>query len=187
MQSFITYINQRIQLSSTEEKALTSVLETVELPKYHILIKEGLPANHIHFIQSGAARSFYYHNGKDITSWMYREDRLVTAWSSFFTREPAQETIELLENSTIGSISYDNLQQLYQDYPKINAFGRLFVEEQIVFIDQFYKGFYFMTAKEKYALLLAYFPDILQRVNLGHIASFLGISQETLSRIRAKK
>ena len=68
----------------------------------------------------------------------------------------------------------------------MQEFGRLMVEEQLTFLDYFYRGFMFMSAKEKYNLLLSIFPDVTQRVNLGHIAAVLGISLETLSRIRKK-
>jgi len=70
--------------------------------------------------------------------------------------------------------------------PAFERFGRILMEEQLAFIDYYFKGVLFMTAKEKYSLLLSYFPDITQRVNLGHIASFLGITQETLSRLRSR-
>jgi len=92
----------------------------------------------------------------------------------------------LTEDSRIVSLSYETLHQLYADDPALQEFGRKMVEEQLVFLDYFYKGFMFMSASKKYELLLSIFPDVTQRVNLGHIASFLGISQETLSRIRKK-
>ena len=79
------------------------------------------------------------------------------------------------------------MEQLYQESPQFERFGRKMYEQQLAYLDAFYKGYLFMTAKERYDLLLSVFPDVTQRVNLGHIASFLGISQETLSRIRAKK
>ena len=122
-----------------------------------------------------------------MTSWFYREGQLFTAWSSFYKRSPSYEGVELTEDSTISALSYNHLRQLYKQHPKMQEFGREMVEEQLVFLDYFYKGFMFMSAKEKYDLLLSVFPDVTLRVNLGHIASFLGISQETLSRIRAKK
>ncbi|MEO0338467.1 MAG: Crp/Fnr family transcriptional regulator, partial [Bacteroidota bacterium] len=103
-----------------------------------------------------------------------------------FSKKVSHEHLEVLENSTVVKISISSLEELYPKYPKLESWMRLVLEEQITFLDNFYKGFLFMQAKEKYDLLIGTFPDILQRVNLGHIASLLGISQETLSRIRKK-
>lgn len=184
--SFIEYINSRIQISKEIETAILALCQIEELKKSHYLLKDEMVAHRLYFIIKGSARTFYYHEGKDITSWIYREGLLITSWSSFFNRTPAFENIELLEDSRVCSISFDELQQLYATYPKMQAFGRIMVEEQLTFLDYFFKGFLLMTAKEKYDLLISIFPDVTQRVNLGHIASLLGISQETLSRIRRK-
>ena len=77
--------------------------------------------------------------------------------------------------------------KLIHEYRQFEGFARLLAEEQITFTDQFFKGYMFLSAMEKYQLLLQYFPDIELRVKLTYIASFLGISRETLSRIRAQK
>ncbi len=184
--SFTNFINAKVQINEEIKKAVEAVCKTEALNRGHLLLKEGSVAHRLYFIISGSARTFYYHDGKDITSWIYREGLLITTWGSFYARKPSHENVEMVENSTVCSIRLEDLQKLYKQYPKMQEFGRLLAEEQIVFLDSFYKGFMFMNAKEKYDLLLSIFPDITQRVNLGHIASFLGISQETLSRIRKK-
>ncbi len=185
--SLIDYINTRVLLDIDTKAAVAKLIQVEHLNKGHLLVKEGMVAHRIFFIQKGSARTFYDHNGKEVTSWFYREGQLFTAWSSFYKRSPSYEGVELTEDSTISALSYNHLRQLYKQHPKMQEFGREMVEEQLVFLDYFYKGFMFMSAKEKYDLLLSVFPDVTLRVNLGHIASFLGISQETLSRIRAKK
>ena len=185
--SLIDYINTRVQISNEIKEAIAAVCRIEELKKRQLLIKEGMIAHRLFFINKGSARTFYYHDGKDVTSWIYREGQLITSWGSFYARTPAHENAELVEDSILCSISLEDLQELYARYPKMQKFGRIMVEEQLVFIDYFFKGFMFMTAKEKYDLMLSIFPNIAQRVNLGYIASFLGISQETLSRIRKKR
>ena len=184
--SLLDYINERIQLDSELRATLSSALQEEKRKKGAVLVAEERVAHRLYFLEQGSARSFYYHDGKEITSWIYREGQLLTSWTSFFTRVPAFESVALTEDSSIVSLSYDQLQDFYRQYTKLQAFGRIMVEEQLAFLDYFYKGFLFMSAKEKYDLLLSIFPDVTQRVNLGHIASFLGISQETLSRIRKK-
>ncbi|MCG8326917.1 MAG: Crp/Fnr family transcriptional regulator [Chitinophagales bacterium] len=186
-ESLIDYINERVLIPGEIKEAVNAVSKVEALSRNHLLLKEDMVAHRVYFINKGSARTFYYHDGKDVTSWIYREGQLITSWSSFYARIPSYENVELTEDTSVCSISYDDLQLLYAQYSKMQAFGRIMVEEQMVFLDYFYKGFMFMAAKEKYDLLLSIFPDVTQRVNLGHIASFLGISQETLSRIRKKK
>jgi Cyclic nucleotide-binding domain. len=181
------FINTKVQINEDIKTAIEAVCKTEKLKKGHLLLKEGSLAHRLNYIMHGSVRTFYYHDGKDVTSWIYREGYLTTSWGSFYSRTPSYENMELVEDSTVCSILFEDLQKLYAKYPKMQEFGRIMAEEQIVFLDKFYKGFFFMTAKEKYNLLLSIFPDVTQRVNLGHIASFLGISQETLSRIRKKK
>ncbi len=181
------FINSRVQINIEVKTAIESICKREEFKKGQLLIKEGMVAHRLYFIEEGSARTYYHHDGKDVTSWVYREGQMLTTWTSFYTQIPSHENIELTETTRICSLTFDELQGLYLKYPKMQEFGRLMVEEQLVFIDYFYKGFVFMSAREKYDLLLSTFPDVTQRINLGHIASFLGISQETLSRIRKNK
>ncbi len=183
----VNFINSKVRIPPETKERISSVIKTEKFNKNHLLLKEGMVPHRLFFISKGVARTFYYHDGKDVTSWLYREESLVTSWGNFYARTPTFENIELLEDSIIQSISYDDLQLLYSEEAKMQIFGRIISEEQVTFIEGFYKGFFFMNAREKYDLLLSSFPDVSHRVNLGHIASFLGISQETLSRIRNKK
>lgn len=176
-----------IHLSKSVIEDLNLVIKRDTITKGKILIKEGQIAHRLYFLEKGTARTFYYHNGKDITSWIYRENFPVTAWYSFIGQQTSFENLEILEDASVVSFLKEDLEKLYHKYPTFERFGRKMVEQQLSFLDAYYKGYMFMTAKEKYDLLLSIFPDVTLRVNLGHIASLLGISQETLSRIRAKK
>lgn len=187
MSTLLNYIGNYTRVSTELAKDLQEVVETDGYSKGHLLLNEGRVCYRLYFLVKGTARTFYYQDGKDLTSWIYPEQIPFTSWSSFLSREPSFEYIEILEDAIVESISSDQLGSLYEKYPKFERFGRRLVEEQLRFLDQFYKGYMFMTAREKYDLLNAFFPDVTLRVNLGHIASFLGVSQETLSRIRRKK
>ncbi|MEW7290251.1 Crp/Fnr family transcriptional regulator [Aquimarina sp. 2304DJ70-9] len=186
MNPFITYIKQYINLPSETEEEIVNLILTEKLDKGKVLLEEGKTCNRLYFIVEGTARTYFYQNGKDITYWIYPENMLVTSWHSYMLRKPSSEYLEVTEESILMSITYDQWQELYAKYPRLDRFGRLVIEEQMALLDDFYKGYYFLSAKEKYELLIAAFPTITQRANLGHIASMLGISQETLSRIRGK-
>ncbi len=151
------------------------------------MLKEFKHVRKLYYIEKGIFRTYYIHNEKEITSWFYTENQFLTSWSGFYNQETSHEYIEALEEATIYSIEYSAYQKLINSYPSFERFTRLLAEEQLAFIDSFFKGYLFMTASEKYKLLLSIIPDIELRVKLGYIASFLGISQETLSRIRSIK
>ncbi len=186
MNDYIDYIKQYIDISEEATEEILELCLFEEVPKGYSLLKEGTTCERLYFIQKGTLRTFHYQNGKDITYWIYPENTTITSWHSFILQSPASEYIETTEDSILISLTYNQWQELYTKYPELERFGRLILEEQMAHLDNFFKGYYFLTAKEKYELLVRVFPTITQRANLGHIASMLGISQETLSRIRGK-
>lgn len=186
MDTFFTYIKQYIVLTADSEKAISKMLKVEKVQKGCQIVKEGKVCNRLYFLSSGTARTFFYQKGKDITHWIYPSNTMFTSWHSYYLRKKSVEYIELTEDATLISLSYEQWQSLYNSFPELNRFGRLILEQELATIDDFYKGYYFLSAKEKYELLIAAFPKITQIANLGHIASMLGISQETLSRIRGK-
>ena len=186
MEDFLNYISQYIQLTDALKNAITTVAKVQKQPKSTQLVEEGKTCKHIYFLADGAIRSFLYQKGKDITHWIYDKNTMFTSWHSYVLTKPSNEYIETISEVEVVAISYEDWQNLHEHHPSLERFSRLMLEEQLALIDDFYKGYYFLTAKEKYDLLLTAFPNITQIANLGHIASMLGISQETLSRIRGK-
>ena len=182
--AFLNFIKLYINLSKEAEDEILDLALIEEVPKGHLLLKEGKTCERLYFIERGTIRTYHYQDGKDITYWIYPDNSIATSWHSYILRKPASEYIEATESTTLISLTYNQWQELYLKYPKLERFGRLILEEQMALLDDFFKGYYFLTAKEKYQLLTTAFPSITQRANLGHIASMLGISQETLSRIR---
>lgn len=110
----------------------------------------------------------------------------MTSLLSFVTRKPGMENIQLIEDCKLWAVTYDDLQHLYQNYPDINTLGRIMNERYYVMLEERFVCNHFKEARERYENLLAQAPHILQRVPLGHVASYLGMTQETLSRIRGK-
>jgi CRP-like cAMP-binding protein len=115
------------------------------------------------------------------------DNDIVISVFSFFTQSPSLENIELLEDTVLYSISYQSLQQLYQQFPQFNLHGRIITEQYYMLSEQRNFALKKQSAKQRYDLLLKQYPQILQKASLGHIASYLGITQETLSRIRKQK
>lgn len=187
MIDYIQYIKQYINLSEDTLEELQKRIKTITLKKGTVFLKEGQTCPNLYFVKQGAVRSYFYKNGKDITHWIYDINSLVTSWTSYFTKQAAHDYLETTTDTIIEYLSFDDWEELYKVCPELNVFTRKILEEQISIIDHFYKGFYFLSAKEKYELLISFNSNIIQQANLGHIASMLGITQETLSRIRNKK
>lgn len=183
---FISYLNRYAPIGPDIEKELLELTLIEEVPKDHLFLEEGTTSQRLYFIVKGTVRTYFYRDGKDVTHWIYAEQSLVTSWPSYVLRKPSREYVEATEKSTAISLSYDQWQSLYHKYPILERAGRRIMEESMAQLDDFYQGYYSLSAREKFELLTSVFPDVTLRANLGHIASFLGISQETLSRIRSK-
>ncbi|WP_109853281.1 Crp/Fnr family transcriptional regulator [Aquimarina sp. AU58] len=181
---FIKHIRQYSTLSDEAENAIVVLARNEILAKGTILSKEGKTCKRLYFLKNGTVRTYFYQDGKDITHWIYPKNNMVTSWHSYLSQTPSKDYIETTEISEVISLTYTQWQELYTTFPELERFGRLLIEEQMALIDDFYKGYYFLSAKEKYQLLIKAIPNITQIANLGHIASMLGISQETLSRAR---
>lgn len=185
MEHFFRFIQHYIALNEALKSHLSSISQINTYSEKDWLLKPGRIARKVYFLLEGSIRTYYETSTKEITTWFYLDQYLVSAWGSFITQKPSIEYIEAMSECILIEIGYDDWQALYRKFPEFDRFGRLIAEEQLVVFEEISKGFMFMTAKQKYNLLLEYFPGITQKVNLGHIASFLGITQETLSRIRS--
>lgn len=156
------------------------------LSKNDYLVFEGQLCRYLYFLQHGALRGFYNLDGKEITYWFAFEDDFVTSFHSFITQQPAIENIQLLEGSVLWAISKDNLSRLMNQHHDLERLVRVAYEKYYLRLEERFVNAQFKTATERYQNLLVQTPHIIERVPLGYIASYLGISQETLSRIRSR-
>lgn len=163
-----------------------TIMKKESFSKKHILHKEGTICNHLFLVEKGIARSFYHKDGKDITAHFAIEKGTITAIDSFIQRKNSRYNIELLEDSEIISISHQDMHKLLQEKPHYEKYIRIFLEQIYIDLAERIEDLLFHTAKERYDKLVENTPNLLQRVQLKHIASFIGITQETLSRIRTK-
>lgn len=187
MSSIVTHIKKAVRVSPDLEERIKLAFKEEHVANGDLLLKDGAVVRKLYFVNEGMFRTYYLHDGREVTSWFYSKDQFLTSWHGFYKQQASYEYIEALEDSTVYAIKYRDYLQLIDDFQQFERFSRLLAEEQLVFIDAFSKGYMLMSAREKYKSLLAIMPDIELRVKLGYIASFLGISQETLSRIRSNK
>jgi len=183
---FFIFVNQVTPLSEEGREALAAVLQKMDLPKGHHLLRPGGICRHFYFIEQGLTRTYYVKNGKEVTDWLSPENSIAVSIISFLTHQPDVRGIELLEPSLIGAVSYSDLENLYKKHHDIERLGRLLLGHGIIQLQQRFDDLHFATAAERYQKLANATPSLLNRVPLGMIASYLGITQETLSRIRAR-
>ena len=186
MDAFFSFIKQITPLSAESRAAMELVLQRHELPKGHPLLRPGAVCHHFYFIEQGLTRTWYVKDGKDITDWISAENSFAVSIVSFLTGQPDIRGIELLEPSIFWSVSRNDLESLYTRYHDIEHMGRLILSNGIIQMQQRFDDLHFATALQRYRKLIDSNPSLVNRVPLGMIASYLGITQETLSRIRSQ-
>lgn len=166
-----------------------SHFQYLELPKNYFLLKPNKICKHLWFMTMGAARYFYTNDqGKEMNTWFSLDTQIISDTTSFVKQEPAQESIQLIENSEMYAIDYAALQTLLQKHHSFALWYIKLVETHYVSqIEDRIADLQFLDAKQRYQKLLSMYPNITNRISLGNIASYLNITQETLSRIRAGK
>ncbi len=164
-------------------------LQHLEYPKKYFLLKQNRICNYLWFLTKGAVRYFYTtEDGKELNVWFSFEGDIISDAPSFANQSPAFESIQLLEDSELYALPYDSLQSLLAKHHAFALWYIKLIEKHYVSqIEDRLGDLQFLNASERYHKLLVKFPNITNRVSLGHIASYLNITQETLSRIRAGK
>ena len=184
MYNLFKYFQKFISLDEGCKEALEKICSNIYLKKGENLQYFGQTCKTIYFIKSGVARIYYYKDGVDITESFSFEGDIIARVESLFTGNPSQKAIQVLEDTEIIAINANQLFSLYDFHPQIERLFRLIFEAGYVETVKRIESIQFHTAEERYQALLQK-PNLLQRIPLKHIASFLGITQVSLSRIRA--
>lgn len=185
--SLLSHLSSIISISKGLEAELHSIAKKIQAPKNKILVNTGERCKNLYFIDKGLVRGFYFDNAKEITHWFAKEEEFATSFYSFITNEPSPETIETLEDCELTQIAHADLENLYKSFPETERIGRIITESYYIDLEERFLNIQFKSAKERYENLLSKNPSLIQRASLGQIATYLGITQETLSRVRAEK
>lgn len=186
LKSFKKYLTNVAQMDDETFELSAAFLKIITIKKGEYFIKEGKTCNNIAFINSGLFRIFYIKESIEINTCFCKENSITSSFDSFVNRTPSLEYIQALEDSELVALSFESLTKLYELNPKWQKVSRLLTERECLRLSNRASSLSFETAKEKYQSLLKYHPEIVQRVSIQHIASYLGVSRETLSRIRSK-
>lgn len=181
------YINQRITVSTTELELILSFFKPLKAKKNELLITQGQTSQHMFFVLEGCLRIFYINEeGQEATRYLGFENSLTTALLSFISEKPSFEYIQALEHTDLLYITQNDFKQLLEVVPAWEQFYRRYLEYAYVLNTKKLMSFVTMDAKELYKQLLEEHPLVVKRLSSKIVASYLNISQETLSRLKSK-
>jgi len=178
-------ISPIVSLTDEELSLFSNNIEVKRLAKNEFFLKEGQICNYIGFVNKGVL--IYCknkHNGDEITTDFAFEGDWVTANQSRLNNSPSLINIKAIEKAELMVVSQQNLNDLYIKIPKIERLGRILMEQAYLKTVGQSINLQLLTASERYENLLRNYPEIFQKVQLYHIANYLGIAPKSLSRIR---
>ncbi|WP_158798008.1 Crp/Fnr family transcriptional regulator [Pedobacter sp. L105] len=186
VEKLINSIRYLIDLTQEEEESIKRLFKLKEIKKGDFFLADGQVCKHAGFIVKGLIRYYINHDGEEKTYDFGQENNFVCNYESFLPQTPSTKIIQALEDCEILQISYSDLQVFYQSVRGGERFGRLVIEQVFVQLLQALSSLYTDIPEYRYKKLLKEHPDLLQRVSQYHIASYVGVKPQSLSRIRKR-
>jgi len=187
MESLLNYVEAIYPLSNSLKNHLKNSIQVKRVLKNELILKAGHTSRQIYFVEKGLLRAFYLKRDLEISSWFMKEGDFIISVTSFFKQIPSNESIQALEDSVLYSLSYTKLQNVYRNFPEFNFVGRVITEKYYALSEQRIAALKMMRGNERYDYLMENHRELLQRVPLKYIASYLGVAEVTLGRSRFKK
>jgi len=184
---FKEIVNSVYPLNQEQYSLLEEICELIEVPKNNSVIYADKTSPYLYFQKTGICRIYYYKKEKEIILGFTFPGEVLISLNSYIHHKPGYETVQTLEKSQLYRISTQKLQELYKSNNEISNWGRRLAEIEALKIEERLMLRLFKSSLESYEELLKKAPNITNRIKLGYIASYLGISQVTLSRIRGIK
>jgi CRP-like cAMP-binding protein len=184
-QHFLNNVFGKTDMTKEEKEIAISKFKQVTFEKNSFLLEEGKIANHYWFIQSGFIRSYVIDTeGNDITTNFFSVGDIVIDWPSFFLRNPTRENIQALSDCVCWQLDFETFQELFHSIRNFREQGRTTLVGSYFAIKRHSISMIADQAKDRYLRLVKEKPHVIQNVSLKHIATFLGITDTSLSRIR---
>ena len=185
-QKLFDFISKTVQLQDVDVLKIGSKLAIEDYDKGDFILKQNQISKTLKFVLSGVYRVYQLKDGKEITSYFNYEERnpLVASFVSLLTNKPSTEFIECIIAGKVISISYSDWQELYKTSLELNVFGRLMAEKNYLLAIQRIESLQYQNASERYELFLKLYPNLLNQIPHHYISSYLGITPESLSRVR---
>jgi len=183
----VAHFEKYIPLSDALRQELTAKLKPVYFKKGELVLDASKTCTYSYFIVSGMLRTYFLKDGKEISEYFSAEEEWCNSPKSFMTRRPDIYYIDAIEKTEACSLYVDDLLALFNKFPEMERYSRLSMGTVFGHLIERITSLRFTTAKEKHDHFLEVYHDIHHRIPLGMVASYLGITQETLSRLRSAK
>ncbi|WP_207515959.1 Crp/Fnr family transcriptional regulator [Longitalea luteola] len=188
MEALFQQFNSIHPMSDELQRFILKNLKMRKLKKRELLLKKGQTNSIGSFLSSGLLHCYYIEDDKKITSWFLQQNKLAISVQSFFSQKPSYECIEALEPCELWYLTYEELQTAYKTFLELNFIIRVQIEKYYMLKEEHaYQLQRATKTRERFEWFLNNFPDLITRVPMRYVASFLGVSEETLSRIRNQK
>jgi len=184
--SLIKHIEYYAALNDKEISSLLNILRKKSYKKNEIIFTEGKISNEIYFVTKGCVRLYYNVDGKDRTAFFYTEGQFICAGESFTYGVPAKENFQAIEDVDMYIFDKSSYEELMKVSSKFELIARIATENELIYCQSMIASFVTKSAEERYVELLETNSELFQRVPQQYIASFLGVSPETLSRIKKR-
>ncbi|HEY6902583.1 MAG TPA: cyclic nucleotide-binding domain-containing protein [Puia sp.] len=187
MEDLIRLLQSIHPLSDGLLQHLAEILREQKFSKKDLLLRNGSTSKQIFFIKSGLVRCFYMKGRKEVTCWFMKERDVIISVESFFCQKPSYENIEAIEDTIVYCITYQQLQYIYRNYPEFNFIGRVLTERYYVLSEQRSYSLRLVNRDARYTYILNHISDIIGRLPLRTLASYLNMSTTTLTEVRRRK
>lgn len=181
------YIKSYFDVDDSKLATIASRFRFRNVTKGGYLLKQGRHCNQLSFIQNGLIRIYSVIDDKEVTQWISTQGYFVTDLASFVFNTPARWNIQALNDSELYTIEKEDYEQLGNVLPEWHKLEKLFIAKCFVILEERVNSHLFMTAEERYNKLHELQPDLFNQVPLQYLASMLGMTPETLSRLRKKQ
>lgn len=184
-EKLIQFIQHILPMPTEKAQQVVQHFTVKKLAKNDYLLQEGKVSKASHFIEEGFLRAYVIDmNGNEVTTNFYGKNIFANDFLSFFKRIPSNENIQALADCTAWSISYEDLQTCFHSIPEFREFGRMMLINNYSLLNKRMLGMIQNTAEQRYLNLIETHPEIFHHAPLKNIASYLGITDTSLSRIR---
>jgi CRP-like cAMP-binding protein len=183
----IDFINKIYPLNDEIREFMSSRTTFRKVSKGKFLLKPGEYCKDYYYIHKGILRSYIKYGEKEITIWINPEGEITTSIRSIAGSRVSDEYIQVIENAEMVIIPFDAMRELYETFPEMNRVGRMLLEEYYAASEERVYIARIPNAQARYQHFINSRPELLNRIPLKYVASYLGITLETLSRLRAKK
>ncbi|MCU0385529.1 MAG: Crp/Fnr family transcriptional regulator [Flavihumibacter sp.] len=184
--ALFNYCSQLVSFTMEEQQIIESYFSVRQVPKKFTLIQNGKIARELYFINKGLLRLYYTKDTEDITAFIFREHLFASSYDSFLRQTPSIQGLDTLEDSELLVITYDDLNTLYKKVPRMETLARKIAEQRFINAQLILSSYILDSPEERWKKFEASNGDLLLRVPHHMIASFLGITPVSLSRIRKR-